>query len=341
MAACNLKPEQAKDLPVSINVWYGDHQSFGFTGLPQKWINILGDIKSEEGIREAFYSLNQGAPVQLTLGSDLHRLAADGDFNIDISVEDCNSGENIVEIVAIDSSGNRVSRVVDIEVQMGKQWPLPYSIQWSKVSNLQEVAQVVDGFWEITENGVRNVDSYYDRMIAFGDESWVNYEVSTTVIFHDFTPPVDGPPTYEVSHAAIASRWPGHGFDGLQPNRQWYPLGATSEFRLTTELDSCRWRIFDGPKPGSIDFYVEQPVEAYRSIELNRKYGMKHRVESIAADSTRYSVKLWPFDQPEPEEWDFYGIEQEENLASGSVTLIAHNTNVTFGDVLVTPIEDK
>lgn len=227
------------------------------------------------------------------------------------------------------------------DVNKNKQWPLPYSISWSGVQDLQDVVQVTDGNWEITKNGLHNKDMYYDRVVAFGDNSWKNYEVSTTVTFHDFTPPEQEPPTYNVSHAAIASRWPGHSKDELQPYRQWYPLGATSEFRLTVGLDSCRWRIFDGPKPDSKRFYVEQNVETYRSIELNKAYGMKHRVQTIGDRTTKYSVKLWPLDEPEPTSWDFTGIEEEENLMSGSALLLAHNTSVTFGDVHAIPIANE
>ena len=68
---------------------------------------------------------------------------------------------------------------------------------------------------------------------------------------------------------------------------------------------------------------------------------MEHLLESIGSDRTRYSVKLWPYDQPEPEEWDFQGIEEDENLPGGSALLIAHNTSVTFGDVVVEEIGNK
>ena len=324
---------------IVIDIWYGDHQEFGKLGLPQKWINILGNVQSENGMNSLSYKLNDGELKYLTLGSDLHRLATNGDFNIDLDVNDCVEGENLLELVAVDSLDQSLTKEITFSLQKNKQWPLPYSIVWSEVQDIQDVVQVVDGHWEITENGLHNLDTYYDRVVAFGDDSWENYEVSATVTFHGFTPPEKGPPTYNVSHAAIASRWPGHAIDSLQPFRQWYPLGATSEFRLTAGLDSCRWRIFDGPKPSSVRFYVEQEAESYRTIELNKVYGMKHRVETIGRDSTLYSVKLWPLEQPEPDEWDFRGVEREENLVTGSALLLAHNTNVTFGDVHVTPIE--
>ena len=238
-----------------------------------------------------------------------------------------------------DFAGFTISKQIELQVNKSAQWPLPYSIRWDSVSDIKEVVQVVDGRWEITKDGLHNLDTYYDRAVALGDRSWKNYQVSTTVIFHDFTPPEKGPPTYNVSHAAIASRWPGHDIDDLQPHRKWFPLGATSEFRLTVGLDSCRWRIFDGPKPETDNFHVEQSPEAFRSIELNKKYGMKHRVQSLGSNRTQYSVKLWPYDRMEPEHWDFQGIEENENLASGSVLLIAHNTSLTFGDIMVVPID--
>lgn len=339
--ACRPKSEIKEKSTISIDFWYGDNQSFGHLGVPQKWINILGNIESEKGIKEAYYHLNSNDSVVLTLGSDLHRLANRGDFNIDIPFEQCKSGRNEIQVCVTDSAGFAASKTINILVSKNNTWDLPYSIKWSEVENIQDVVQVIDGNWIITERGLHNLDTYYDRIVAFGDSTWKNYEVKTTVIFHDFTPPVKGPPTYNVSHAAIASRWPGHNEDSLQPFRQWYPLGATSEFRLTEGLDSCRWRIFDGPKPNAVNFYVEQSVEDFRSIELNKVYGMKHRVKSIRNGRTKYSVKLWPIDQEEPTNWDFSGIEEEENLESGSALLIAHNTSVTFGDIDVQPINKK
>jgi hypothetical protein len=327
--------------PIVFDVWYGDRQEFGKLGNPQRWINILGNVISENGIKNLSYSLNESEFINLSLGSDLHRLAKKGDFNIDLALEDCISGGNILVIQAEDSAGNILEKPVQLVVEKRMQWPLPYSITWAEVKNIQDVLQVVDGQWEVTDAGLQNIDIYYDRVVALGDDSWENYELTTTVNFHGFTPPVKGPPTYNVSHAAIASRWNGHDVDELQPNRKWFPLGATSEFRLTDGLDSCRWRIFDGPKPGSINFHVEQPVEDFRHMELNTIYGMKHRVETIGRDSTRYSVKLWPIDQPEPDDWDFFGIEAEENYSSGSALLIAHNTWVTFGDITVEEIHPE
>lgn len=337
--SCSSGVGKQDEPSIYIELWYGEQQEFGKLGLSQKWINILGNVHAKQGIEQFYCLLNDSLRKELTLGSDLHRLAAKGDFNIDFDVSMFREGHNQLEIFVLDSSGVSETKKVDIQVHKENVWALPYEIRWSEVDNIQEVVQVLDGNWEITKEGLHNKDCYYDRVISMGDAAWKEYEVFTSVVFHDFSPPEKGPPTYDVSHAAIATRWPGHDVDGLQPHRKWFPLGATSEFRLTTGLDSCRWRIFDGPKPDSIRFHVEQTPEEYRSIQLHVKYGMKHRVESLGEGRTLYQVKLWPFHEPEPDEWDFEGIEAGENLSRGSALLIAHNTSVTFGDITVTPIK--
>ncbi len=330
-------PTEKKTESLVVDFWYGDNQVFGAVGIAQKWINILGSIAATNAIKEAYYQLNNGEKQSFTLGSDLHRLASKGDFNIDLDLELCKEGRNDLVVFVSDSLGNSTRKTLHFKVLKSNKWPLPYSVEWNKTKNVQKVVQVVDGKWKITADGIRNTDRYYDRVLALGDSSWRNYEVRTSVIFHDFEEPKKGPPTYNVSHAAIASRWPGHDTDSLQPHRKWYPLGATAEFRLTKELDSCRWRIFDGPKKG-IPFYEEEDITKYRKIELNKPYGMIHRVETTQPHRTRYSVKLWPLEKEEPAAWDFIAEEAEENIDSGAALLIAHNTSVTFGNIYATPV---
>jgi hypothetical protein len=210
----------------------------------------------------------------------------------------------------------------------GRKWPLPYEIDWSQVRKIADVAQIVDGKWELTPQGIRSVERYYDRDIAFGDASWRDYEVATTVTFHTFTPPSTMPNTTSVTHAAIALRWPGHDADGNQPSVKWYPLGATAEFRLTKDLDECRWRVFDGKR----EFYVES--ERRRVIELEKSYHMKHRVETERDGRSRYRVKLWPMGEAEPAAWDLERYESGD-LTSGSALLITHHSDATFGNVSV------
>ena len=316
-----------------INFWYGENQSFGTPGLAQRWINILGNIHVDDGLTALYYSLNGTDTVSLSWGQDNHRLANHGDFNIDIHYNNAKEGTNEVVVTMVDSSGNTFFKSMKFLLQKGKSWPLPYNIDWEKVKNIQEVCQVVDGNWKLTPEGIRTLDPWYDRIIAIGDSSWRNFEITTSVIFHAYTSPVKDPPNYGVSHAALASRWPGHDRDNKQPHIKWYPLGATCEFQLKDNLDSCRWRILGGRSIRTEDTYQNFP------IQLDSKYFLKSRVENIDKDDTRYRVKIWAAGKPEPEVWQLTAVEGPDDVQYGSALIIAHNTDVTFGNISVKSIE--
>ena len=66
---------------------------------------------------------------------------------------------------------------------------------------------------------------------------------------------------------------------------------------------------------------------------------MKHRVETLPDGETKYSVKLWPSSGTEPSVWDLVAIEREGNIPHGAALLLAHNTDVTFGDVWARPLK--
>lgn len=333
---CNSpSTEQTRDTPsedLAIHSWYGDELHYGQIGMPQRWINILGNVQTQAGLQSLTYTVNGGKAVSLSVGKDGRRLANHGDFNIDIDTALLAAEENKVLISATDSSGNSMTREITVHYEAGNTWPLPYSIDWDKTEEIEDVAQIVDGHWQLEANGVRTLNPYYDRVLALGDATWRDYEVTTTVMFHSFTPPNDGPPTFGVSHVAIATRWPGHDVDDAQPHIKWHPLGATAEFRLTHQLDSCRWRIFDGE-----NIYVEDSTQT-RNITMGKLYQMKHRVETLADSTTRFSVKLWEADRNEPEYWDLQAREKLDNVPTGSALLIAHNTDVTFGNIQVIPL---
>lgn len=329
-SACSTGTENE----VEVDVWYGQDQRFGELGNAQRQINILGNIKLPDDSCRVYYTLNgQDREVDITLGSDLHRLAMEGDFNIDVERSELLEGSNHVKLIIEREGKELLSRTISFTNTSTNCWALPYSVDWSETGQLQDVVEIVDGKWELTPAGAHVKEQYYDRVLAFGDSSWINYEVETSVVFHDYIPPQEGPPTYNVSHVAIASRWPGHDRDDLQPDRKWYPLGATSEFRITDDYDSCRWRIFDGE-----NFYVEQDIKDYRSIEPEKIYRLKHRVENISDTLARYSVKFWLAEEAEPEKWDLQALEELTRKESGSALLLAHNTEVTFGNISVIPL---
>lgn len=212
--------------------------------------------------------------------------------------------------------------------------PLPVRIEWSKVQNIQEVAEVVDGNWRLVDGGIRTAEPYYDRVIAIGDQSWTDYEVTTTVVFHSMLPdkPVSSEPYSHRAHASVVLRWKGHANDGQQPRVQWFPLGGLAMLRAGVEWSGNRWG-WHGGESGDLAEEVEG-----RHIVLERPYRIKARVQTRPGPRTLYSVKSWEADRPEPPGWDLVARDGENDLQSGSLLLVAHHADVTFGDVEVVPI---
>ncbi|MCD4729373.1 MAG: hypothetical protein K8R74_02150, partial [Bacteroidales bacterium] len=64
-----------------IDVWYGDEQSFGQEGVPQRWVNILGNVSDADGVASLHYTLNGSSNVTLSIGTDGKRLQSEDDFN--------------------------------------------------------------------------------------------------------------------------------------------------------------------------------------------------------------------------------------------------------------------
>ncbi|MCI0421356.1 MAG: hypothetical protein L0312_19380 [Acidobacteria bacterium] len=317
-----------------IHLWYGREQHFGRLGIPQRWVNVLGSVSPAERVAFLSYSLNGGAPNKLSVGKNDTRLAAPGDFNVELDCRELRAGENTIVITATDKAGRQSSQTVTADFTPNRKWPLPYVIDWVKVRKVQDAVQIVDGLWKLDGAGIRTVQPYYDRVAAVGDLTWTDYEAAVQIIFHGFTGPAKGPPHYGVTHAGIGLRWQGHADDGQQPHVQWYPLGAATEFQLFPDLRSCHWRIIpDGGKNVRLVYAKERTT-----IRLGQTYLMKARVESLPDQRTRYRTKIWAMGEVEPEAWAVESIEGAEDFQSGSLLLVAHNSDVTFGNLQVIPL---
>jgi hypothetical protein len=329
LVAAAALPAFAEEAP-RIEIWHGRRQRFGHRGLPQRWINLLGSVSPAARIAQIEHSLNGGEFRGVSKGPDLHRLASPGDFNLEIDHANLRPGENEVVIRAADLDGIRAEERVIVEYTADVAWELPYRVDFSRVTNLQDVCQVVDGRWRFTPDGVRTAEPYYDRVLAFGDMSWTNFAVTAEVIFHDFPGPKRGGPDFGVNHAGITLRWRGHQDDGRQPRVKWYPLGAATEFTLQKDLTQCRWRILPGPPKRNVNAEETYP------IELGRRYFIKGQVETLPDGRHRYRNKIW---SPDRNELDFWAVESIEDpaddFASGSALLIAHRADVTFCSVRI------
>ena len=324
----------------AINVWYGSPQNFGHLGNPQRFINILGNISKPDdiSIKSTTYTVNGSEyKIPFSLGSDRHRLADAGDFNIEINLAELFPGVNNIVINATNTQGKSISQKVVVNYTTGLKWTLPYSVDFAEIKNIQDAAQIIDGHWTLENGGARIVFPYYDRLLAIGDMDWENYEVLAEVTINDFIPPFEGPPSYDVSHFGINVRWRGHHDDGNQPRRKWYPLGAAMELTLNSNLRNCRWRIF-GSGLGEGALYREQ--KKGRSIELGKRYYFKIAVKTYpdAFNAfTLYQMKAWPIDSEEPLEWNLEG-KLKRDYGQGSVLLSAHNTDITIWKVNIEPL---
>ncbi len=318
--------------PPTIDVWHGARQRFGHLGLPQRFINILGSTAPAERIAEISYTLNGGERLYVSKGPDLRRLAEPGDFNIEIDHAELKPGENEVVIRAADLDRTRVETAVTVHFVPGRSWPLPYEVDLSKVDNLQDVCQVIDGRWRLDADGARTAAPYYDRVLGFGDMNWTNYSVQAEVTFHGF-PGASSErkgPGFSVNHAGITLHWRGHDDDGRQPRVRWYPLGAATEFTLEKDLSQCRWRILPGPPKGVV--YAEERF----GIELEKKYWLKGEVRVLDDGRIRYRDKIWAVGDAEPAAWAVENIEEPStDFSSGGALLIAHRSDATFGRVRI------
>ena len=102
----------ASTAPPQVNVWYGNYQTFGANGVPQQWVNILGNVTSPVGIAMLTYSLNCAPKVNLNWGPTNPRLVEAGDFNADIDYSFLWLGSNKVIITATDYLNQSTRQIV-------------------------------------------------------------------------------------------------------------------------------------------------------------------------------------------------------------------------------------
>lgn len=316
-----------------IQFWYGPEQQFGHLGEPQRWLNVLGNISLSEQLDSATFSVNAGPERSLSLGGNLHRLALPGDFNIELTWEELQSGTNQIKVTAYPKVGSTLEKRMELKLERGNTWPLPYSVDFTAVENLQDVVQIVDGDWSLEANGVRTRQRYYDRVLTMGDTTWSDFETTVHLTINDYTPSEPGPPTYNVTHFGVAMRWRGHHADGRQPSRKWYPLGAQGEFLIKENKDSCQFRIlFDGGR-----HKPQKYSDKRNSLVVGQPMFVKTQVATLPHGRSRYRFKQWMATDAEPVDWDVEGLEVND-YPSGALCLVPHNSDVTIHWVEVEPV---
>ncbi|MDX1416295.1 MAG: hypothetical protein R3293_19005, partial [Candidatus Promineifilaceae bacterium] len=296
-------------------------QIFGERGTSQEWVNILGNVSDPDGISSLVFSINGGVQRSIAVGPDGNRLTKDGDFNVEIWRGELLDGENELVITAGDSLSNYSSETVIIEHHSGNMWPFPYEIRWREVDNIQDVAQVVDGLWEIGPDGLRTAEVGTDRMVAVGDLVWTDYEIVVPVTLRRVYTGNDENVTPAVG---LLMRWTGHvdpeSGEDIQPRTEW-PKNTTSA-----------WWIWE--KTTKLEFGHNDQVDFEPRVGV--PYMLKLRANTQPDGRTLYRLKAWVQSQPEPEKWSVTYEAKAASPRNGSLILLARYVDVVFGNLMVT-----
>ncbi|MEO0480980.1 MAG: hypothetical protein AAF196_16035 [Planctomycetota bacterium] len=314
-----------------IDVWYGDVQEFFGNGVPQPWVNILGNVSGGGGVTSVSYKLNSNGAVQLNLGPDLRRLLSPGDFNIDIRTDALLEGSNTLVIEAVGESGLITTRTVTIQnLDKGSRPPAFASVKFANAPSLTDLVQPIDGQFEITPLGLHTVDVGYDRFVALGDIGWRDYEMTARLRLHGF----DFPSSQTQQSGFFAAfglmpRWPGHTENGQQPHWQPFPLGSIGWYRFNSETQG-RFEIY-----GNDGFILDTDASFAPTLETD--FYFKMRVETVGTSDVIH-FKAWPAGTQEPVEWLLRGVQDgATDSEMGSAALLAHHCDVTFQTLDVVP----
>ncbi|MCG7522424.1 cadherin-like domain-containing protein, partial [Ruegeria sp. Ofav3-42] len=305
-----------------IDVWYGDVQTFGSPGASQQWVNILGNAHTTDLV-SLTYSLNGGPEQTLSIGPDTRRLEEDGDFNIDLDFAalDGSAADDVVTITATYSNGDVHTQDVTIRYEDGTNWAPDYVVDWSGVTNIQDVAQVVDGEWTITPDGVRTAEPGYDRILTFGDQSWDNYEVNLSLTVNDIN---DGTPR-DGAGLGFGMLWGGHTDD---PISGWQPLSGYNPIVAPFyDMNDSRFELHEHP---NWNFLLDTAPFTFTE---GATYNVTIRVEQTDLINRIYRFKIWEEGSSEPVEWLLEGTDVMTDPLNGSFALIAHHWDVTFHDL--------
>ncbi|MBN1479381.1 DUF1349 domain-containing protein [candidate division KSB1 bacterium] len=321
--------KQRVTLPVHpvISFFYGDSQPFGHHGIPQRYVNVLGTISDTEMLKASFFSLNAAASETLKLGSDRKRLGYAGDFNIELHTHSLQTGYNSVTVTVVQNDQTTTNKTIDLLWQPYRSNPSSHAVKWDTVRNIQHVAQVIDGKWMISDGMLRTAEVGYDRLVALGDTSWANYEMTVPVKIHNYyTRSAEG----GGPGVGLVARWKGHSGDDRP--RLDHPYGILAWYKMgSPPTDFYRLCLF---KDG--DQMVAEDLSGCK-LDLNTVYMFKLKVMNAVNGLTAYSYKVWPQQESEPLEWSLTAT--VAGPSTGSLLLVAHKVDVSFGDIEISGIE--
>ncbi len=321
---------------MQIEVWHGARQRVGHLGNAQADFNLMGQLKDHESVDHLYYRVNGENAAVLGIGSapngfgDGRRLARSGHFNADIPIANLCDGDNHIDVVAVNDSGEETTARVIVEKYTGSHL-LPCTIRWSAVANPQDVGQYVDGHWAIGPHGLRTQHTGYERIFLLGSDTWDDYQITVPVTIHAVDPLL-GPNSGD-NGLGLVLRFAGHAAKDYssntvdQPQWRYRPFGA---------LAGLRWK--DGPDmPPQKQFYRGDGNERKNfgecAVMEGKTYVFKAACKRIGPSASTYCCAVWPADEDEPSAWDWQVEQQDERALHGGVALLAHHVNASFGDI--------
>ncbi|MGB6121723.1 MAG: hypothetical protein WBG80_07445, partial [Bacteroidota bacterium] len=279
----------------------------------------------------------------MSTGPDTRRLSRDGDFTIDLRYAELLQGSNTVQIVATSDQDELSQTTVQVQNQSGAIWPMPYALSWGSSTSLQDSAQVVDGKWSVVSGGARVMEPGYDRMIAIGDTSWGDYEITVEVTVQSIDSTAEAfDPISAGPGVGIIMRWEGHtdtpSFTPpiVQPRSGYLPLGALGWYHWRTGFGSAdpnRWELLG-------DGLALRNESSAPQLQYGIPYIFKMQVKTVTGTGGLYKFKVWEASGSEPAGWLMTDQESLSSPQRGSFLLVAHHANVTFGSLTVTPVPD-
>ena len=320
--------------PPAIELWYGDEMHFGRGARPSRWANVPGRVIVPAGLHDLRWRLNdERHAYPLSVGPTAYRLVRSGDFNIEFDLDRLAIGSNRIKIDATDRNGERVAREIACHRHQEDAPSTTLKLDFARCDRIDRYGQVVDGRWRLEADGLRTAEIGYDRIIAFGDRAWTDYNVRLTFTVHRYS---DDPLAYMLpscgSLVGFIIRWTGHvNWHDLVPYRGYRPFGMIA-VHATQFNRKTRFGLY-----GNDDRL--HPAEADTvTLPVGRRYAMAAQVASGADGPATYRMNAWPVDQSEPDGWMFEETGTADELPAGAVVLLAHQADVTFHDLEIRPL---
>ena len=324
-----------------FNIWYGDTQTFGQNGIPQEQVNILGNVSAPSGIKSASFTVNGGPAQFLRVGQNPTRLADIDDFNVEICIPSATAlcgapvslqtGANTVAISATDNLNNTTTHTVTVNwSNTGQTWPIPYYVDWSTVTDIQDVAQIVDGFWAVQPDGsIRTEQVGYNRQIALGDVTWTDYQVVAEMTINHLDCTYFG--------AGLLMGWSGNANDptALQPDQPTsgqpiFGLGWYATMGSETAPNAQMTIYANSPNyPETILIEDNSGSKPTLGVKYIIKMTAKRNANNTAS---HYVLEIWPSGTPES---GATVVQADGDANLGSVLLIAFHSDVSFGKIQV------